>query len=319
MIVEPDFPDHWKTQLLATLVAGETLTDATDNPTSSVGSVWVDPTASQRAPSVIPTHLAPEGSAMLIVRLWAHCQQRRSSIFPKMTDAALKTVCRWGGDGARLREILIEAGFIHCEGSELVVHQWSERNGKLVRNWENGAKNTAKQKPSASQREPKHPVGLTQTTPKGGASRVEESRVPLPSPRGQGESASLADLKIRISAIFGRKRNWGQEEEHWLSKENVTAEEVALVEAWFGDGRGDDKARLPESPLTLLRSWAHNLDRARLYLGIQNGAEKKERPEPDGWRDWLAESFPKATVPERFRDLPGDLQREFHNLKGAAA
>jgi hypothetical protein len=59
MIVEPDFPDHWKVQLLV-------------------------------------TRLQSEAGVRCLLRLWAYCQARRDDCFP-FTPDVLAAVCRWEG------------------------------------------------------------------------------------------------------------------------------------------------------------------------------------------------------------------------------
>lgn len=105
MIVEPDFPDHWKTQLLISLTG--------------------EPTA-----------------PMLLLRLWAFCQQRKTCHFTDLTNEALAAVCRWSKDPAALRKALAEARWIDQDTptGAFTVHQWDEVNAALVRNWKNGAK-----------------------------------------------------------------------------------------------------------------------------------------------------------------------------------
>jgi hypothetical protein len=39
--------------------------------------------------------------------------------------------------------------------------------------------------------------------------------------------------------------------------------------------------------------------------------EKKAGPEPDGWREWLLVTYPRAAVPGSFYELPAELRREF--------
>ena len=104
MIVQPDFPDHYKTRL------------------------FVDLTGDPAAP-------------IMILRLWAHCQNRRMWRFRNLTADALKAICRADAlDASRLHEILVQVGFVDLEGDEVVVHDWDQVNGSLLRNWSNGKK-----------------------------------------------------------------------------------------------------------------------------------------------------------------------------------
>ena len=58
MIVQPDFPEHWKTRRL------------------------VEITGDESAP-------------LAVIRLWAHCQHNRRWMFPGMTQSQLASICHW--------------------------------------------------------------------------------------------------------------------------------------------------------------------------------------------------------------------------------
>jgi hypothetical protein len=103
MIVEPDFLDHWKTRTLVALLGDD--------------------------------ELAP----LYIIRIWAHCQNRRQSRFETFPTAALKGVCRFNGDAELLERSLFDSGFIaRGEDGSLSVVGWDEHNSTLVANWVNG-------------------------------------------------------------------------------------------------------------------------------------------------------------------------------------
>lgn len=101
MIVDPDFLDHWKTQMLC----------------NELG----DPCA-----------------ALCLIRLWAHCQNRKSDTFENLTAEALRAICRWSGDANKFEGELVRAGFVYRDGTTITVHGWSERNKELVAKWKNG-------------------------------------------------------------------------------------------------------------------------------------------------------------------------------------
>lgn len=129
MIIEPDFPDHWKTQMLIGL------------------------TQDKAAP-------------MMVIRLWGHCQQRRCWVFTDLSSNALKAITRGDGDAEKIMSALVECGFIKKKGSQLIVHEWDTVNASLVRNWKNGGKGG---RPKESQNNPEETQidsGLTQTKPK---------------------------------------------------------------------------------------------------------------------------------------------------------
>ena len=100
MIVEPDFLDHWKTRLLTRLLNDE------------------------KAP-------------LYVLRLWAHCQQRKTDRFTGWNPDVLASVCRWDSDGATLWDAMGKT-FIRLEGEEVVVHGWADTNAALISAWTNG-------------------------------------------------------------------------------------------------------------------------------------------------------------------------------------
>lgn len=129
MIIEPDFLDHWKTQMLIGL-----------------------------------TH--DKSSPLLVIRLWAHCHQRKAWIFPEMSNEALKAVCRWEGEADRLRGLLTECGFLDKESECIRVHEWEVVNYVMVRNWTNGKSGGRPPKPSHNPTETQNQNGLSQLKPK---------------------------------------------------------------------------------------------------------------------------------------------------------
>lgn len=116
MIVDPDFLDHWKTQMLI---------DTLDDP------------------------CAP----LYVIRLWAHCQTRRGWVFD-IPIAGVKSICKFAGDAEALNQALIECEFLAREDRQVTVVGWDEHNSTLIANWANGKKggrppkNKPKQNPS---------------------------------------------------------------------------------------------------------------------------------------------------------------------------
>jgi hypothetical protein len=100
MIVEPDFLDHWKTRMLARLLKDE------------------------RAP-------------IYVLRLWAHCQQRKTDRFTDWNPDVLASVCRWDTDGLTLWNAMGQT-FLEIDGGNIVVHGWAQTNASLISAWENG-------------------------------------------------------------------------------------------------------------------------------------------------------------------------------------
>lgn len=104
MIVSPDFPEHWKTLRL------------------------VEITGDESAP-------------MAVLRLWAHCQHSRRSVFPEMTPAQLSTICRWGKRKPACHIALMKSGFVDKWSPKgFAAHQWNEHNSQLLQKWQAGQK-----------------------------------------------------------------------------------------------------------------------------------------------------------------------------------
>jgi len=138
MIVDPNFLDHWKTKMLVFLTG--------------------EPTA-----------------PFVVLRLWAHCQERQTWHFKNMHPFALKAICNWEGDGENLKKILIECRWIEDHPTDVILHDWDIVNASLVKNWFNG-KNGGRPKketqekpngnPTETQRKPNGNPLLTQYEPK---------------------------------------------------------------------------------------------------------------------------------------------------------
>jgi len=74
-----------------------------------------------------------------ILRLWAHCQVRKSDRFV-MPTAGLKAQCKCPADAQVFEQALIDAGYLQREGEIVIVLGWAEANASLLAAWENGAK-----------------------------------------------------------------------------------------------------------------------------------------------------------------------------------
>lgn len=102
MIVDPDFMDHWRTGMVADAIG--------------------DPMA-----------------AIYILRLWAHCQDRKSDTFV-MPTAGLKAQCKCPAPAEVFEKALVDAGFLSRDGDTITVLGWAEKNASLLAAWENGSK-----------------------------------------------------------------------------------------------------------------------------------------------------------------------------------
>ena len=114
MIIEPDFLDHWKTRLLMRLLD----TDAAPN---------------------------------YVIRLWSHCQTRKTNIFPEWSPVILSSVCRWPGDADVFWSAMLQT-FCRVEDGYLIAHQWDEVNASLIAAWSNGGKGGRPKKPTGNPR-----------------------------------------------------------------------------------------------------------------------------------------------------------------------
>lgn len=126
MIVDPDFLSHWRTLMLIDELDGD--------------------------------EMAP----LYVIRLWGHCQTRRSDTFD-MPSAGLKALCRYRGDSEKFEAAMVSAGFIERNGGEIHVPKWLEHNSSLVKNWRNGGKGG---RPKGEEKEPNGNPNETQQEPK---------------------------------------------------------------------------------------------------------------------------------------------------------
>lgn len=167
MIVDPDFFDHWRTRMVADMLG-----DA----------------------------MAP----VYIMRLWAHCQNRKGDVFD-IPPAGIKALCSFAGDAQALEDALIAAEYMSRDGKTVTVIGWAEKNASLLSAWANGVKGgRPKKNPNETQNEPTEnpeithglPVGnppLTETKPiREDKRREEKKNTPHSPPAGGGEDASFA-------------------------------------------------------------------------------------------------------------------------------
>lgn len=228
MIVDPDFLDHWKTRLLVRLLGTET---------------------------------AP----LCVLRLWAHCQQRKTDRFTDWEPTVLASVARWDTDGFLLWDALIKCRFIEVDGNVVIVHGWAEANASLFSSWRNGplggrpskSKIYTSSKPAGS---PPPPPPKTS----GVTDREEKRR----EDREEGVAPHLSDLLLE-----GAKQS---------NVEIVDAPEIPpesevlqFAAAWPGDMARAIPAVIPET-------WIMNF--------LAQTVERRSRW-PKDWKPWLVRRF----------------------------
>lgn len=178
MIVDPDFFDHWRTRMVADMLKDQ---------------------------------LAP----VYIMRLWAHCQNRKGDVFD-IPSAGLKALCQFSGAAQDLEDALIAAEYIARDGLTVTVTGWAEKNAALLAAWENGHKggrpkknqNTTDGLPTENPAEthglPVANPSLTQTKPIRVDKRREEEKkeiqaqAPLPEWLPQDAWAGYVEMRKRI-------------------------------------------------------------------------------------------------------------------------
>ena len=86
-----------------------------------------------------------------VIRLWSHCQTRKTNIFPEWSPAILSSVCRWPGDADVFWSAMLQT-FCRVEDGYLIAHQWDEVNASLIAAWSNGGKGGRPKKPTGNPR-----------------------------------------------------------------------------------------------------------------------------------------------------------------------
>lgn len=140
MIIDPDFVDHWKWHSIAADLDAEHSDVVT-----------------------------------MILRIWSHCQQRKSDRFPRLSNKALATLCRFTGDPDALFSSMETHGLLRrAPDGELVVEKWADHNAKLLADWTNGRKGG---RPKGSKNRAQKPMGSENKNPdETDKSREDKSR-----------------------------------------------------------------------------------------------------------------------------------------------
>ena len=91
-----------------------------------------------------------ETAPLLVLRLWAHCQVKKTHRLGRVSAAALKSICRYKGAHEALWLAMQNSGFIEVKNEQLDVHEWSVYNAGLITSWKNGAKGGRPRKPTGN-------------------------------------------------------------------------------------------------------------------------------------------------------------------------
>ena len=169
MIVDHDFPDHWKTRLLVGL-------------------------------------LNDEAAPVYLLRLWGHCQRRKQHTFENLSAEALKALCRFPGHANKLESSLVTSGFIRRDAQTPIVVNWDEYNASLIAAWNNGRKGGAGSHKKRSGRKSRsngpptgEPLG-SQTVNRleeSGEDQIREEIPPQSPPRGEMDFSELIPASLK--------------------------------------------------------------------------------------------------------------------------
>ena len=95
--------------------------------------------------------LDTEAAPNYVIRLWSHCQTRKTNMFPEWSPVILSSVCRWPGDADVFWSAMLQT-FCRVEDGYLIAHQWDEVNASLIAAWSNGGKGGRPKKPTGNPR-----------------------------------------------------------------------------------------------------------------------------------------------------------------------
>lgn len=258
MIIEPDFLDHWKTRLLMRL---------------------------------LNTEAAPN----YVIRLWSHCQTRKTNKFTEWSPVILSSVCRWPGDADLFWSAMLQT-FCRLEDGHLVAHQWDEVNAGLIASWSNGGKGGRPKKPTDNPLKTHGlPTGYPQVNP-------ETNQVNPQVTHGvtdREEKIEKTDFSPEFNSLRSRINKWfrRREDTEWQASElkalklvvklNTPESDLKLLDARY---ESKNKYRRKDI-ITLLNNWNTEIDRCKSGDDDQNQStlpinDPQKKREYD-WRDSL--------------------------------
>ena len=213
------------------------------------------------------------GAAEYLLRLWGHCQtmQRGENwgrMEARMMSDYVEAVCAWTGEPGKLFEALArkfcgKPGWVHVKkkAGALIVTNWEEHNGSLLKAWDNGGKGGRPLKPGDNPRV---------KTPKPGDNPRVTRREPHENPIGEdwiGEDWS------GVGTEGARRPSIGAAGEADFPE--VVVPSVAEVVTFGAGGGGDPGGLLPALP-----------------PGVYGSTSLGEKPAPDQ----LARAFGTAEL-----------------------
>ena len=231
MIIETDFLDHWKTRLIVRL-------------------------------------LATESAPLHIIRLWSHCQTRKTNRFPDWNPEILSAVCKWGGDANLFWSAMMQT-FGRVEDGCFVAHQWDEVNSSLIASWSNGSLGGRPKKPKANPRvnlqdNPQvNPEVIPQVT-HGVTDREEkiEKTISLENPSVSDQESD--SLRSRINKWFSRRENTEWSDKELKALKPILKLKTPESDLQLLDSRYESKNKYRRKDiLTLLNNWNTEIDRCK--------------------------------------------------------
>lgn len=197
-------------------------------------------------------------AAIYILRLWAHCQERKSDTFV-MPPAGLKAQCKCPAPADAFEKALIDAGFLVRDGASITVVGWAEKNASLIAAWENGSKGGRPKKnqnethgkptgnPAVTHGQPDANPGETdkrreeKNSPSLRSGEVRASRLPtdwvLPVEWRDWAEQARPDIDVRAVA--------SQFRDHWIAKPGKDGRKLDWQATWRNWVRNQHASRGP--------------------------------------------------------------------------
>lgn len=246
-----------------------------------------------------------EAAPVYLLRLWAHCQNRKTHVFD-IPQAALKALCRFPGHSNKLESSLAASGFIRRNGPSLTVLNWDEYNASLVASWENGVKGgRPKKKPRENPRDthrlPTGTPAVTHGQPSANPGETDkireeknrEEQPPIAPHGGKQEEVkpppkqppAKSELQLRAEALMRRRPETPMtpaEARAWKGSlpaiEATAPEDWQALEAFYAAPQGETFSR--KDLATLLNNWNGEIERAAAWA-------RRRRPPGQESIDWI--------------------------------